>query len=203
MMYASPQRVALSGQPGPSWWSQAQPGLKTASASHTDPRAGQHGRKLVASRQLRAVSKWGLGHWGHASLCQDPTIWRRPLAIAATGSCPAATPMTRSYTSSLEAVVASTPLRRRNTAVASQPRRLLPSTRGWFLTSDWSRAAALLQMSAYASCPKALAAGRAAADPSNPRSRIGGGSPSRRLASVMMSSMSRYSISPGSAAKAL
>src|SRR5690606_27261458 len=65
-------------------------------------------------------------------------------------------------------------------------------TRGWFLTTEWSSAAALVHRSGYASSPKADACGRAAAAASSPRSRTGGGSPRRATASVTRSSTSRY-----------
>ena len=57
-------------------------------------------------------------------------------AISATDWWPPATSITKSCTSSLDARVESRPLSCRNTAVASHPRRLLPSTRGWFFTSQ-------------------------------------------------------------------
>ena len=111
------------------------------------------------------------------------TIACSSAAIPGTSTGSAATRITRLKTSPLEAVVGSVPLRSRKTAQASQPSRLLPSTSAWSFTSECSKAAAFDQISGYASSPNADARGRATAALSRPRSRTGGGSPRRAVAS--------------------
>ena len=67
--------------------------------------------------------------------------------MSATLSLPDAMRVTKTYTASLWTWATATPLISRNTAVASQPSRLLPSTRAWCLTIDWSMAAAFVHRS--------------------------------------------------------